>query len=100
VLEAATRRLDTNDRLKLARSVEETAAKQLDLRYPNRQLRANVEFNTAVLLEAIGLPRALYTATFAVGRIIGWLAHIEEQRRKGRLIRPTSKYIGSLPSAS
>lgn len=59
-----------------------------------RALRANVEFYTAILLEAVGLPRACFSTTFAVGRVAGWLAHIAEQRRTGRLIRPASRYIG------
>lgn len=101
VLEAATRRLAAHgggtSRLELARSVEQSAAKLLDARHPGRQLRANVEFNTAVLLDAIGIDRRSFTATFAVGRVAGWLAHIEEQRRTGRLIRPRALYTGPLP---
>ncbi len=101
VLEAVTRRLardlGTTDRLAFARHVEAAASRLLDDKHPGRQLRANVEFNTAVLLEAIGLDRALFTATFAVGRTLGWLAHIEEQRRVGRLIRPASIYVGTMP---
>jgi citrate synthase len=101
VLELATKRLagelGTNDRLAFARVVEEAAVRILDARYPERKLRANVEFNTAVLLEAIGIERGLFAATFAVGRVIGWLAHIAEQRKKGRLIRPQSVYVGVMP---
>ena len=66
--------------------------------YPDRPLRANVEFYTAVLLDAAGLDRALFTPTFAVGRIAGWCAHVAEQRRTGRLIRPDSRYIGPRPT--
>ena len=69
----------------------------LAVRYPSRALRANVEFYTAVLLEAIGVPRELFSATFAVARSVGWTAHIDEERRKGRLIRPTSIYVGVMP---
>jgi citrate synthase len=81
-------------RLALARAVERAAEQALAARYPDRPLRANVEFYTAVLLEAIGLPRTLFSPTFAVGRVAGWCAHIEEQRRTGRLIRPSSRYVG------
>jgi len=57
-------------------------------------LRANVEFYTAVLLEAVGIPRALFSAIFAIARSVGWALHVREQRRTGRLIRPASRYIG------
>jgi citrate synthase len=84
-------------RLALARAVERAAERVLGARYPGRNLRANVEFYTAVLLDAIGLPRALFSPTFAVGRVAGWCAHIDEQRRLGRLIRPSSRYVGPSP---
>ena len=58
---------------------------------------AYVEFYTAVLLDAAGLPREQFSATFAVGRIAGWAAHVLEQRRVGRLIRPASRYVGPIP---
>jgi len=102
VLERAIRTLtdqgEATARLALARAVEDQATRLLDAQHPTRKLRANVEFNTAVLLEAIGLDRTLLTATFAVGRSIGWLAHITEQRAKGKLIRPRSNYIGPMPA--
>lgn len=87
-------------RLQLARSVEQAAESALAERYPERALRANVEFYTAVLLEALGLDRDQFSATFAAGRVAGWVAHVEEQRRTGRLIRPSSRYVGQRPSAS
>ncbi|WP_437738781.1 citrate/2-methylcitrate synthase [Sorangium sp. So ce1335] len=83
-------------RLALARAVERAAEAALRARHPDRPLRANVEFYTAVLLDALGLPRSLFSATFAVGRVAGWCAHIDEQRRAGRLIRPSSRYIGGV----
>jgi citrate synthase len=85
-------------RLTLARAVEREAAALLAARHPDRPLRANVEFYTAVLLEAIGIPRDLFSATFAAGRAVGWTAHVDEERRKGRLIRPASIYVGHMPS--
>ncbi|MFO0694642.1 MAG: citrate synthase [Polyangiales bacterium] len=104
VLEAAIERLEAagegGDRLRLARSVERTAERLLAAKKPDRPLRANVEFYTAVLLEALGLPRELFTATFATGRVVGWLSHCREQRRTGRLIRPASRYVGPMPDAS
>jgi citrate synthase len=81
-------------RLTLARSVERDAERLLAERHPQRSLRANVEFYTAVLLEAIGIPRALFSPTFAASRVAGWCAHVDEQRRVGRLIRPASTYVG------
>jgi citrate synthase len=96
----STERADTSSlRLRLARVVEQDAMALLDARYPERALRANVEFYTAVLLEAVGLPRPLFTPTFAVARSVGWCAHIDEQRATGRLIRPKSRYVNALPAA-
>ena len=66
---------------------------------PDRPLAANVEFYTAVLLDAVGLPREQFSSTFAVGRIAGWCAHVIEQRRTGRLVRPQSRYVGPMPAA-
>ncbi len=87
-------------RLRLARAVEKEAETQLVARHPNRPLKANVEFYTAVLLEAVGLPRTLFTPTFAASRAAGWCAHVEEQRRHGRLIRPKSRYTDAAPFAA
>jgi citrate synthase len=104
VFEAAVERLEkagvTSGRLALARSVEREAEAVLKERHPDRPLRANVEFFTAVLLEALGLPREAFSPTFAVGRVAGWCAHVLEQRRVGKLIRPASRYVGPAPVAS
>ncbi len=97
VLETAVRSL-ASDRLDLARGVEAAAAKILRERKPDRPLAANVEFYTAVLLDAVGLSREQFSATFAVGRIAGWSAHVIEQRRVGKLIRPASTYVGPTPT--
>jgi citrate synthase len=78
----------------LARQVETTALRLLRERKPDRRLDTNVEFYTALLLHGLGLPSELFTATFAVGRVLGWAAHCLEQLRDGRLIRPQSAYIG------
>jgi citrate synthase len=85
-------------RLTLARAVERAAEDALRARHPDRPLRANVEFFTAVLLEAVGLPREAFSPAFAVGRVAGWCAHYLEQRETGRLIRPASRYIGPAPT--
>jgi citrate synthase len=84
-------------KLELARAVERAAEAALAARHPDRPLKANVEFYTAVLLDAVGLSRTLFTPAFAVGRVAGWCAHVAEQRRVGRLVRPASRYVGPVP---
>ncbi|MGE0548702.1 MAG: citrate synthase [Kofleriaceae bacterium] len=96
VLETAVRPLASR-RLELARAVEVAASNILRTKKPDRPLAANVEFYTAVLLDAVGLPRQQFAPTFAVSRIAGWSAHVLEQRRTGRLIRPASTYVGAMP---
>ncbi len=81
-------------RLELARAVERAAEERLRLRHRGRSLRANVEFYTAVLLDALAVDRRMFTPLFAVARTAGWIAHIFEQRRHGRLIRPKARYVG------
>jgi citrate synthase len=105
VLEGATQRLElalgaSAGRLALARTVERAAAAILRRKRPDRPLCANVEFYTAVLLDAVGLDRALFSPTFAVARVAGWLAHVAEQTRVGKLIRPASTYVGETPAAA
>jgi citrate synthase len=86
-------------RLALARAVERAARELLRRRHPERSLDTNVEFYTAVLLDALGLPRGLFTPAFATARVAGWLAHVAEQRQSRRIIRPTSRYVGPEPVA-
>jgi citrate synthase len=69
----------------------------LEKRKPNRSLQTNHEFYTALLLEALGVPRDAFTGAFAVARVVGWIAHAFEQQARGRLIRPQSDYVGPLP---
>lgn len=101
VLERATTALEVaglrTDRLALARAVERAAASALARKHPERSLAANVEFYTAVLLDAVFVPRSHFAATFAVGRVVGWCAHVVEQRATGRLVRPDALYVGELP---
>lgn len=78
----------------LARQVEKTALRVLAERKPDRRLDTNVEFYTALLLHGVGLPKELFTPTFAISRVLGWTAHCLEQLRNGRLIRPESEYTG------
>jgi citrate synthase len=70
--------------------VEQTAHKK-------RSLRANLEFYKGVVYLALGLPKEFFTATFAIARIFGWSAHIVEQRKDNRIVRPSANYIGPAP---
>jgi len=73
---------------------EDVAVDLLDEHKPGRRLETNVEFYTAALLHGVGVPRDLFTATFGVARVGGWMAHCLEQLEDNRLIRPESKYVG------
>ncbi|MFT6581263.1 MAG: citrate synthase, partial [Alphaproteobacteria bacterium] len=98
VLKSVVERVqNTRERMALAELVEKAAIAELAQRYPNRNLDTNVELFTAVLLEGIGLPRDLFTPVFAMGRVLGWTAHIFEQIDSARLIRPASRYVGPAP---
>jgi citrate synthase len=77
--------------------VEAYARKALALHKPDRKLETNVEFYTAILLDALKIPRQAFTPVFAAGRTAGWIAHAIEQQARGRLLRPASAYIGVLP---
>jgi citrate synthase len=97
-LKAAIARLGAETgRLRHAEAVEQAALAILRERKPGRSLETNVEFYTALLLEALGVPPDAFTCVFALGRSIGWLAHAREQIAGGRLIRPQSVYVGPLP---
>ncbi|HEU4620563.1 MAG TPA: citrate synthase [Gammaproteobacteria bacterium] len=99
VLKAALEKLGAgNEKLELARAVETAALAALRRHKPERKLDTNVEFYTAMLLDALGIPRAAFTPVFAMGRVVGWTAHAFEQRRTGRLIRPASLYVGRTPA--
>jgi citrate synthase len=80
----------------LAKGVEETAVTLLAEYKPGRNLQTNVEFYTALLLHGLGLESEMFTPTFAVGRVAGWIGHCLEQQREGRIIRPLSQYIGEI----
>jgi len=98
VLAAAAERLFTRagdmGLYRLAREVELTAIRLLEEYKPGRRLQTNVEFYTALLLHGLGLEVPLFTPTFAIGRVSGWIGHALEQRAANRLIRPASEYIG------
>jgi len=78
----------------LVKSVERTAISLLAEYKPGRNLQTNVEFYTALLLHGLELENDLFTPTFAIGRVAGWIAHCFEQVKYGRLIRPQSAYVG------
>ncbi|WP_374447286.1 citrate synthase [Stella sp.] len=86
-----------SNRIRFAEAVEAAAIRLLAQRKQGRGLDTNVEFYTALLLEALALPRDLFTAVFAVGRVGGWAAHVLEQEQSRRIIRPQSAYVGPLP---
>jgi len=97
-LKAAVARLPgTSGRIAFAEQIERAVLGRLAKKYPSRKLETNVEFYTALLLEALGIPRAAFTAVFATGRVLGWTAHAREQVAEGRIIRPRSVYRGPVP---
>jgi len=99
MLRAALLRLDPDSpRLAFARRVERAAVAALERRKPGRRLEANIEMDAALLLDAIGLPRAAFTPVFAMARAPAWIAHALEQQRSGRMIRPASAYVGPAPA--
>jgi len=80
-----------------ATSVEDTIVAVLAETKPGRALNANVEFYAGVVMDACGIPRDMFTPTFASSRVIGWCTHILEQVSGNRLIRPAARYDGQPP---
>lgn len=64
---------------------------------PGRELHTNVEFYAGVVMELCGLPREMFTPTFAAARVVGWSANILEQARDSKIIRPAARYVGEVP---
>jgi citrate synthase len=83
--------------LEFAEEVERTVVDVLAELKPGRNLYANVEFYAGVVMEHCGLPRELFTPTFASSRIIGWSANLLEQAADNRIIRPSARYVGPPP---
>jgi citrate synthase len=94
LLHAIAREVADRDRLALAEAVEQEALAALRRARPTARLYTNVEYYSAVVLEAVGLPRELFTPTFALARTVGWVAHALEQSNGNRLIRPDVRYTG------
>lgn len=90
----------SSGRLALAQAIEGRILHRLAAEKPDRKLDTNVEYYTAILLEALGVPRALFTCLFGCGRVTGWIAHAREQLATGRLVRPASAYVGPMPAGS
>jgi citrate synthase len=89
-------------RYEAAAALEKAALTELGARRPDRVLQTNVEFWAAVVLDFAAVPPHMFTPMFTCARTAGWSAHILEQKRTGRLIRPSARYIGEgprLPSA-
>src|SRR5262245_15412172 len=88
-------------RIEFAGHVERAVGAAFARLKPGRPpLQPNVEINAALLLDAVGLPREAFMPVFSVARGAGWLAHAMEQRREGRLVRPSSAYIGPVPASA
>jgi len=81
-------------RFELAERVEHVALRALREARPDARLFTNVEYYSALVLEAVGLPREMFTPTFTVARTAGWTAHALEQASDNRLIRPDVEYVG------
>ena len=81
-------------RFEVAEALEQAALAELKARKPDRVLATNVEFWSAVVLDHADVPRTLFTSLFTCARTAGWSAHILEQKREARLIRPSAKYVG------
>ena len=78
----------------MAESVEREARRALHAEHPERPLDTNVEFYSSLVLNAVGIPKDIFTATFSCARVSGWIAHIIEQLSDNRIIRPESEYVG------
>lgn len=83
----------------LAEHSEQIGLQLLHESKPKERIYTNVEFYSATILRAVGLPKDMFTPTFGVSRMVGWTAHILEQVSDNRLIRPDAEYIGPEPHA-
>jgi citrate synthase len=80
--------------VEVAEQLEAVALKALQERSPDRVLATNVEYYSAIVLDVAEIPPPLAPAMFACSRVAGWSAHILEQKRTGRLFRPSARYVG------
>ena len=84
-------------RYEVAEALEQAALEELRARRPDRVLETNVEFWAAIVLDFAEVPAHMFTSMFTCARLAGWSAHILEQKRTGRLIRPSARYVGPGP---
>jgi citrate synthase len=96
VLRATAKRLGA-PRYEVALAVEQAALSELRERRPDRAIETNVEFWAAVILDFARVPANMMPAMFTCGRTAGWCAHILEQKRLGKLVRPSAIYVGPEP---
>jgi len=96
ILRGMAAEASTPEFFELSRRTEERALEMLHQRKPDRRLYTNVEFYSAAVLSAVGLPGDMFTPTFAVARVTGWTAHVLEQMANNRLIRPQSEFVGPM----
>jgi citrate synthase len=93
ILKRTAEELDS-PQIEIAERLEEAALAELERRHPERPLKTNVEYYSAVVLDVAEIPPPLAPAMFACSRVAGWSAHILEQKRTGRLFRPSARYVG------
>jgi citrate synthase len=85
------------ERYEVAAALEQAALTELRERRPDRPIETNVEFWAAVILDFAEVPPHMMPAMFTCARTAGWSAHILEQKRTGRLVRPSADYVGPGP---
>jgi citrate synthase len=85
------------EQIDIAEELEQAALAELKRRKPDRPLETNVEYYSAIVLDVAEIPPPLAPAMFACSRVAGWSAHILEQKRTGRLFRPSARYVGPAP---
>ena len=83
--------------VEIAEELEQVALVALQEAHPERVIATNVEYYSAIVLDVAEIPPALAPAMFACSRVAGWSAHILEQKRTGRLFRPSARYVGPAP---
>ena len=96
VLRRTAKELDA-PRYEVAKALEDAALAELRARRPDRVLETNVEFWAAIVLDFAEVPANMFTSMFTCARTAGWAAHILEQKRTGRLVRPSARYVGPGP---
>jgi citrate synthase len=96
ILRGMAEKASTPEFFALSKTTEDRALAMLEERKPGRKLYTNVEFYSAAVLAAVGLPGDMFPPTFAVSRSVGWSAHVLEQVANQRLIRPASEYVGPM----